>query len=84
MSDHALIEQFVASFEKLDEMAFFEATDPVAAHLAFGDPGPYGQRRWKPLAVRTDTSLLDPLYSRLPARFPPLYEQLVLSYRWAA
>jgi hypothetical protein len=27
--------------------------------------------------------LLDALYARLPARFPPLYEKLVLSYRWA-
>jgi|SRR4029077_15438076 len=24
-----------------------------------------------------------PLYAKLPARFPPLYEQLLLSYRWA-
>jgi len=27
--------------------------------------------------------MLDPLYAKLPARFPPLYEQLVLTYRWA-
>jgi hypothetical protein len=27
--------------------------------------------------------MLDSLYANLPARFPPLYEQLVLTYRWA-
>lgn len=27
--------------------------------------------------------MLEPLYATLPARFPPLYEQLVLTYRWA-
>ena len=27
--------------------------------------------------------MLEPLYVKLPARFPPLYEQLVLTYRWA-
>lgn len=31
----------------------------------------------------SDKSLLSPLYGRLPAPFPPLYEQLVLSYRWS-
>jgi hypothetical protein len=31
----------------------------------------------------TDRSELEPIYARLPARFPPLYERLVLSYRWA-
>lgn len=32
---------------------------------------------------KTDSSKLEPLYAKLPARFPPLYEQLVLTYRWA-
>jgi hypothetical protein len=27
--------------------------------------------------------MLDPLHAKLPGRFPPLYEQLVLTYRWA-
>ena len=26
--------------------------------------------------------MLEAVYAKLPARFPPLYEQLVLSYRW--
>lgn len=35
------------------------------------------------LIQTTDASMLDQLYAKLPARFPPLYERLVLSYRWA-
>jgi hypothetical protein len=27
--------------------------------------------------------LLDALYSRLPAKFPPLFERLLLTFRWA-
>jgi hypothetical protein len=27
--------------------------------------------------------MFDPLYAKLPTRFPPLYELLVLTYRWA-
>ncbi|MEW6366411.1 MAG: hypothetical protein AB1714_17435 [Acidobacteriota bacterium] len=32
--------------------------------------------------VASERSWLSPLYARLPGRFPPLYEQLILSYRW--
>lgn len=35
------------------------------------------------MRVDTDRGCLDPLYAKLPARFPPLYERLILSYRWA-
>jgi hypothetical protein len=40
-------------------------------------------RRWPPIKVRTEFSLLEPIYSKLPARFPPIFERLVVSYRWA-
>lgn len=36
-----------------------------------------------PIRVQIDPTALNPIYAKLPARFPPLYEQLVLSYRWA-
>lgn len=36
-------------------------------------------------AIRVDTppKALEAIYTKLPGRFPPLYECLVLSYRWA-
>jgi hypothetical protein len=83
MANRTLIEQFVASFERLDEMAVFETTDPVAEQLAVGDPDEYGRRNWRPSAIRTEAAMLDLLYATLPARFPVLFEELVLSYRWA-
>jgi hypothetical protein len=78
-----LVDRFVASFEKLDEMLADEVCDPLAWQLAMGDPDRFGRRPWRPIKVTTDPSLLEPIYSKLPARFPPLYERLVLSYRWA-
>ena len=33
--------------------------------------------------ISSDGAELEPLYAKLPARFPPLFEGLVLSYRWA-
>jgi len=30
----------------------------------------------------TDCSALDAVYAKLPGKFPPLYERLVLTYRW--
>jgi len=85
MNDHAeLARKFVESFEVLGEnLNFFEHLEPVAAQLASGPTDSYGQKRWKPLAVQTESAELGPLYGKLPARFPPLYEDLVLSYRWA-
>jgi hypothetical protein len=83
MQKSELLEQFVASFQQLDDMVVFEGTDPVAVQLAVGEPDSYSYRRWRPLEARSDPSLLEPLYAKLPARFPPIYERLVLSYRWA-
>ena len=83
MAEPYLLEPFIASFEKLDDMIAFESTDPVATQLAVGEPDSYGLRKWRPQVAPTEASHLDLLYARLPALFPPLYERLVLNYRWA-
>jgi hypothetical protein len=83
MAEDRLIERFVASFEKLDEMAAFGEIDPVVRQLAAGSPDQYGRLRWRPMKTQTDPSQLELLLTKLPARFPPLFEELVLSYRWA-
>jgi hypothetical protein len=33
--------------------------------------------------LETQASSLQPIYAKLPARFPPLFERLLLTYRWA-
>ena len=38
------------------------------------------ENRWAPVKCATDPRQIDALYAKLPARFPPLYERLVLSY----
>jgi len=64
-------------------MAEFQEIDPVAWELRIDQPDQFGMARWRPAKTKTNPELLGPLYANLPARFPPLYEQLVLSYRWA-
>ena len=81
--DEQLVEQFVATFAAWDDCEVDEEWDPAAAMLAVGEPDQYGNRRWLPRKVQTDPGRLQEIYARLPARFPPLYERLVLSYRWA-
>ena len=76
------IEQYLTCFEKLDEMTAWDI-DPVASHLAAGEPDRYGFKHWRPAKVDTDAKHLESLYSTLPARFPPLFERLILTYRWA-
>jgi hypothetical protein len=84
MNNAELIEKFVASFSKLDEMTVrAQESDPVAWELRSGEVTEYGWSRWLPVNAKSSRTLLDPIYAKLPARFPPLYEELVLSYRWA-
>ena len=81
--ERSLVDRFVASFEKLDDMCAFE-TDPVAQTLTADDSDPqYGFKKWRPMHVETSPEYLEPIYSKLPARFPRIFERLVLSYRWA-
>jgi hypothetical protein len=77
-----LIDQFIASFEKLDEMTAF-SHEPITVELATGDLDEYGLGRWRPRKVATEAAQLETIYTSLAARFPPLFEELVLSYRWA-
>jgi hypothetical protein len=83
MREPDLLEQFVATFAKFDEMMSSPDDDPVAWELKIREPDQYGFIERRPAKAATNPQLLDPLYVKLPARFPPLYEQLVLSYRWA-
>ena len=81
--DKQLIDQFVASFIRLDDLNADKVLDPVAWQLTEGEPDEFGRQRWRPVKCSTDVSQLQALYKTLPSRFPPLYEHLVLSYRWA-
>jgi hypothetical protein len=78
-----LLAQFVASFGKLDLMDEYVEIQPVVAELAVDEPNEWGQVHWQPSKIITAKESLNPLYDKLPARFPPLFERLVLSYRWA-
>lgn len=83
MNDHAqLLEQFVASFEKFDDMTAIEGLSPVAWQLSAGQADEYGRRSWRPVKASSSRAVLDRLYSKFPLRFPSLFESFLLSYRW--
>jgi hypothetical protein len=77
-----LIDRFVSSFEKLDEMTAFPH-ETIALQFATSEPDEYGGLHWRPKKLQTNSAALQAVYAYLPARFPPLFEQLLLSYRWA-
>jgi hypothetical protein len=82
--DGELLRAYVAAFEELDDLLVCHDLDPVALEeLATGEKNHYGLKSWQPASFRTPRPALDEIYTKLPARFPPLYEELVLSYRWA-
>ena len=82
MSDADLLDRFVASFAKFGSMSEARELHPIAWELRVGEPDQWGFFEWRPARVTTDSSLLRPVYQKIPAPFAPLYEQLVLSYRW--
>lgn len=83
MKESDVLAQFIGTFGKFYELAEYADIYPCVAELAIGEQDELGQTHWRPARVETDRRCLDVLYSKLPARFPPLYEDLVLSYRWA-
>ncbi len=78
-----LLEQFVGSFGKLNLMDESVNIYPVVAELAVCEPDEWGRVRWQPSKATTARESLNPIYDKIPARFPPLFERLALSYRWA-
>jgi hypothetical protein len=83
INDERLVECFVASFAKLDDLTAMGLTDPVALDLVIGSSDQCGHKQWRPKKVSTNPTELEPIYSTLPAPFPPLFERLLLAFRWA-
>ncbi len=83
-ADVELLQRFVDKFGELSCLRFFPATDPVAKEFGVGKNSEYDvEENWRPVRVTTDSSALDELYSKLPARLPKLFEHLLLNFRWA-
>ena len=82
MNDEELLATYVATFPKFDDMLADEFSPPAAIQLAV-ESVDQGDQRWKPVRVETPRSHLQEVYAELPGRFPPLFERLLLMYRWA-
>ncbi len=78
-----LLAQFVTSFDMLDEMEEDPSINPITGALAISQPGESGMVVWRPRKTDPEPALLEFLHSKLPARFPPLFERLLITYRWA-
>jgi hypothetical protein len=78
-----MLAHFVASFEKLEDLRTHPSTNPIAMTFAISEPDEWGQIAWRPRRTETKAESLELLYAKLPARFPPLFERLLLTFRWA-
>lgn len=76
-----LVEEFVACWETLDGFNVGENIGFLAEQFSTGGGNPLDEK-WRPIRQECSQEMLEPLYAKLPARFPPLYECLALSYRW--
>ncbi|MCH9656548.1 MAG: hypothetical protein K0U86_14700 [Planctomycetes bacterium] len=86
MSDKKLLQQFVDSFQRLDDdMVALDGTPLeliVKREVDEWDSWRGDLDLWEPKRIDTNPDRLEPLYSRIAGRFPVMYEQLVLSFRW--
>jgi hypothetical protein len=83
MSDDKFLQQFVGSFERLDDMVAPEGTPNEM--LIDQDPNNWDSwkpPKWHPIYIESNRNVLYPLYEKLGGHFPEMYERLVLSYRW--
>jgi hypothetical protein len=83
MNDEELLESYVATFPRLDEMVIDVVWFPQAIPLVLANSDLSDFKYWKPIKVETSPTQLEVVYAKLPAHFPRLFELLVLSYRWA-
>jgi hypothetical protein len=82
-SDAKLLERFVATFDRLDDLSLSHFEPPLLPELTYTiDPDDWNTVRWQPAAISTDEDALSAIHDRIGGVLPRLYEQLVLSYRW--
>jgi hypothetical protein len=81
-SDEILRQRFVATFEKLDKSIDTDRSiTSNTGELQSDGLDDFGYKP-KPVQFQTVSTAIDLLYQSLPLRFPPLFEKLLLSYRW--
>lgn len=80
--DANLIQRFVATFERLDDLIAFHDAPPPNELSAGIDPDDWNVIRWRPAPLATPDEALSVLHDRVLGRLPRLYERLILSYRW--
>jgi hypothetical protein len=78
-----LLSEYLACFEKFGELSEYSWMDPVVGALAVREPDENGRVTWRPRRIEPDPALLDALHAKIPARFSPLFERLLLAFRWA-
>jgi hypothetical protein len=83
MNDEELLEEYVATFSRVDEMVVDIVWFPPAMPLVVGDTDLSDFKHWEPAKVERVPTDLAEVYAKLPARFPRLFERMVLSYCWA-
>ncbi|MFO0916873.1 MAG: hypothetical protein U0872_00980 [Planctomycetaceae bacterium] len=84
MIDENLLVEFIKAFQLLDDLVV-QPWDEVALcpeMYAGVDNSDWTIEHWKPVRVVTDPKALKSLYEKIPARFPQLYERLILTFRW--
>lgn len=82
LNDEILLRQFVAVFAKLDEWIEPDNNTTAGSQVLAADASVWSDSKPKPVEFQTSSLALNELYEMVPLRFPPLFEKLLLLYRW--
>ena len=81
-TDADLLERFIATFDRLDDLVCFEGDAPPELLATERDLDDWNSIGWRPAKTKTSASALTAI--RRTGPLPELYESLVMSYRWLA
>jgi hypothetical protein len=81
--DRELILRFVGAFGRLDDLVGSSAVHGDLSPLLLLPVDPDDWTEWRPIPADLPREALQELYECVPGPLPPLYERLILSYRWA-
>jgi hypothetical protein len=82
--DRELVQRFVNAFGAFDDLGLSsrELVDGDLTPLLLRPAGPDGWLEWRPIPADLPPEAVQELYACVPGPLPPLYERLILSYRW--
>ena len=78
----SMIDDFICAFNKHADLYVIDEFHRDTKPFVVAEKNDLGFKKWRPLRFYTPPEKLDEIYQTTKGRFPKLFEELLLSYRW--